>query len=369
VKLNVIVTMFVLVSFLSACAVKPEKEPEKFGTVKSVKVDKQVDKESGQIKIVTTQVEEKAERSIVDKGANALMAPQKVVSFGKYFSSYSVGLDNAVLASVYNSEDGADAGSDLWIYRNGKIRLTNTKYDHSTPSFSQDNRYVYFSSYKGKKNLGQYSQDSYIWRTASTGAGGLTRIGSPSFAYRSASESPNGEHILYSSVELYGNKPYIWYMKNNGALPTQLKQGYSPQWIDDETIIFAAMDESTGLETIWTCKIDGSMLTQIIADNKFNCKHPYPSPDGRHIAYVKEDPKNTNMKQNYAPSGSKQSNIQETRDVYIFNTENGLSQQITTNESRDDLPRWSPDGEYLYFRSSRGLGWNIWRVNASRLVE
>lgn len=57
----------------------------------------------------------------------------------------------------------------------------------------------------------------------------------------------------------------------------------------------------------------------------------------------------------------------ETRDVYVYDTQTGLSQQLTTNASRDDMPRWSADGSSLMFRSTRGVGWNIWRVDAGTI--
>jgi len=351
------------VFLLSACA-SPPKEPERFGVVETVKVEEKVDAKTGQVEIVKTIVEEKAERSVVDKGSDSLMAPQRVANFAQFFSYYDIGSDYSILASVYNQD--SENGSDLWIYRTGKMRLTNTNYDHSSPSYSADNRYVYFVSYKGKKSLGQSNQDSYIWKTSATGNGGITRIGSPAFSYAYPSESPNGEMILYSSVELYGNSSYVWYMGKNGSLPTQLKQGEEPQWITNEKIIFTAKDESTGLDTIWSCNIDGSMMTQIIADDKSNCLSPSISFDGKYIAYVKETSEVENLSKDDPAYTDK---IQETRDVYIFKVEDGLSQQVTTNESRDDLPKWSQDGKYLYFRSSRGLGWNVWRLDTSFLSQ
>jgi Tol biopolymer transport system component len=59
----------------------------------------------------------------------------------------------------------------------------------------------------------------------------------------------------------------------------------------------------------------------------------------------------------------------ETRDIYVYDRRTGLSQQLTTNSSRDDMPRWSADGSYLMFRSTRGVGWNIWRVDTSTILS
>lgn len=346
-----------------ACTMAP-KTPNRFGVVKTVKVEQQVNNETGQIQLVRKIVNEKAERSVVDKDSDALMTPQKVVSFKQFFSNYAIGPNGEILASVYN-QNGSN-GSDLWIYKNSKMRLTNTTYDHSDPSFSADGRYVYFVSYKGKRKFSQFSQDSYIWKTSATGNGGITRIGSPAFVYGSPLESPDGKKILFASIELFGNPPYIWYMNRNGSLPTQLKQGIEPQWINNNKILFAARDESTGMYAIWSCNTDGSMLTELISDNKYNCINPSMSKDGKYIAYVKEKASIEGLSKT---DPSFKDRIKETRDIYVYRVADGLSQQVTTNQSRDDLPKWSPDGKYLYFRSTRGLGWNIWRLETSFLNQ
>ena len=145
-------------------------------------------------------------------------------------------------------------------------------------------------------------------------------------------------------------------MNKNGALPTQLKQGEYASWIDDNTILFSAKDDTTGLYTIWTTKTDGSSLTQIIADNRMDCIAPEMSPDGKYIAFVKQLPNKTSL-----------STEMQSRDIYIFNTKDYLTQQVTTNRSRDDMPHWSNSGEHLYFRSSRGVSWNIWRISTKFL--
>ena len=107
--------------------------------------------------------------------------------------------------------------------------------------------------------------------------------------------------------------------------------------------------------SIWTCELDGSNLTQIIADNAMDCIFPAVSPDGKYLAFVKQVPSNEELEES------------QSRDVHAFRFADGLSQQLTTNASRDDMPKWSKDGKHLYFRSSRGLSWTIWRLDASFL--
>ena len=187
----------------------------------------------------------------------------------------------------------------------------------------------------------------------SSGGGGITRIGTPVFSYTNVLESPSGLHLLFCAREFYENSNFVWYSEKNGNLPTQLTQGSDAKWMTDDKIVFSNKDENSGLFTIWTLKIDGTELTQIISDAELDCIQPSSSPDGRHIAYVKQKP-GTNL---------------TTRDVFVYAIESGLSQQITTNISRDDMPQWSETGDNLYFRSTRGVSWNIWKVSTKFLDQ
>jgi len=348
-------TLFIGIQMLTGCAYKePVKDLPATGNVTVLIEKARVDEKEGLITIEVESYEELAERSIADKGAESLLTPQRYANIGTYFMSYQVGPENQIIASVFNNQEGRWF-SDLWIFDKGKIRLTKTNYLNNDPSFSIDGESVYFVSSRAKKSFKKYDQASYIWRIRSNGAGGLTRIGTPSNRFFDPVESPDENNILFSSREFYGSNNFIWYMQKNGALPTQLKQGQFAKWIDNDTIVFSSFDESTELYTIWTSKIDGSMLTQIISDINMHCIHPAPSKDGQFIAYVKQMP------------GT--GDLEDSRDIYIYNIKEGLSQQITTNLSRDDLPQWSNDGEFIYFRSSRGLRWNIWRLPTTFLTQ
>lgn len=355
---NKTISLFIISScffLFSGCSItKPKKDLKTTGKV-SVVIEKEIsDEKTGAIIVQAERLDEIADRSISDKGAEALLTPQRIANIGSsYFSSYSVGPSDEIIVSIYN-QDGK-FGSDLWIFKNGKIRLTNTNYFNQYPSFSSDGKIVYFAASSGKINQTKYDQNSYIWRMSSGGAGGLTRIGTPTYQIFYPLESPDGSKILFSSREFFDNSPFIWYMQKNGALPTQLKKGLFASWIDSTTIVFSAKDENTGFYSIWTFNIAGSNLTQIIFDNEMDCIFPTVDHSGQFIAYVKQYPNKNKIVE------------MQSRDIHIFQFKDGLSQQITTNISRDDMPHWSPKGDYLYFRSSRGLNWNIWRISTTFL--
>ena len=294
---------------------------------------------------------EYAEKSIADKGADSLMTAQRVIPMPTYFESYFIGYDNQIVASIYNFKKNTVLSSDVWLLGNGKVRITNSDYYNSNPSLSKDGKQIYFASDRGRVVRDAYAQNSYIWRMSSVGAGGLGRIGTASFYYSSPVESPNGEKVLLSQMDFSGKQPYIWYMGRNGELPTQLQSGRDAKWISDTQIVYSGIDESTNRWSLWTMNIDGTRLTQIQSDRSLHCIQPAPSPDGKYIAFVKQN--------------SKQ---EDSRDVYIYNVKSGLTFQVTTNKSRDDFPQWSQDSQHLYFRSSRGGKWNIWRIQSSKIA-
>jgi len=338
----------VIIAFIAGCATAP-KTPQinPYGNVTVVELGEVTDPKTAITSIVEQKKIEVAARSVTDDQSEAALTPQLAAEVGIYFGGYDVNDTKGILLTIPNTTFEGKQGSDLWIYKNGKTRLTKTNYYHNTPSYSDDGSFVLFSSKRGKWIVSQFNQDSYIWRMRSNGAGGMTRIGSPSYEYYSPSYSSDQSTILCEMISLRGNDSYIWYMEGNGSLPTQLTLGKSPKWLNEDTITYSTRDEITGRDTIWTCKIDGSMPTQVIADPTFDCIQPAPHPHGKYIAFVKQ---------------SAVSNSPQHRDVYVYDVESGLIQQVTTNESRDDLPNWSDDGSMLYFRSSRGINWNVWRV-------
>ena len=268
-----VATCLLLWAGCESTTVAPDDTPT--GNV-TVVVQKEVTSaESGQISIVAERLEEIAERSTSDKGASSLMTAQKVVNAGSPFSSFHVGKDDQIVASLYNQE--GKSGSDIWVFGSGKTRITKTNYFNNTPTFSADGKHIYFSSTRSMKTYGKFDQASYIWRMVSSGGGGITRIGTPVFAYVNVIESPNSMHVLFSSREFYENSNFVWYSAKNGNLPTQLTQGQDAKWMADDKIVFASKDENSGLFAIWTLKIDGTELTQIISDAELDCISPAAS--------------------------------------------------------------------------------------------
>jgi Tol biopolymer transport system component len=301
--------------------------------------------------------EELAEIDTFDTGSSSNIPPTQHVTIAddsRCFHHYGLHGKDKVVYSVENGNN--NSGFDLWVSngRTGKIRLTNTKLVHKYPSFSSDGKHVYFISRRGRSFD---NSSSYMWRMAANGSGGLTRIGNGVYSHTQAvQESPNGQYILYASKERYGGSSTIWFARKNGSTPTQLTVGTSAVWMDDNTIMYEASDTSNSLSSIWKMKLDGSEKTLIISERKSDVIQVIPSPDRKKLAYVTQ-------------ARNKRSNRKDTssRDIWVMDLTTGSPTQITTNLSQDAMPQWSSNGDSLYFASSRGVNWNIWKMNIASM--
>jgi dipeptidyl aminopeptidase/acylaminoacyl peptidase len=77
---------------------------------------------------------------------------------------------------------------------------------------------------------------------------------------------------------------------------------------------------------------------------------PQPSPDGRRVAFV-------------VSSLDVDADRRRT-DIWVVDRSGGIPQQLTTHTAGDFSPRWTPDGESLYFLSTRSGSSQVWRLDA-----
>jgi dipeptidyl aminopeptidase/acylaminoacyl peptidase len=79
-----------------------------------------------------------------------------------------------------------------------------------------------------------------------------------------------------------------------------------------------------------------------------NVADPQISPDGKRVAFTVTV---HDMKKGESNS-----------DLYVMNADGSALRQMTFNEEADHHPRWSPDGKYLLFVSTRENGPQAWRL-------
>ncbi|HUN61417.1 MAG TPA: winged helix-turn-helix domain-containing protein [Candidatus Sulfotelmatobacter sp.] len=114
---------------------------------------------------------------------------------------------------------------------------------------------------------------------------------------------------------------------------------------DGTKLVFMA--GSTDMMDIWVCRADGSALKQLTYTGRTGT--PRWSPDGRWIAFDSDG--------RTGRAG-----------IYVVSAEGGPIRAVVEDEYNNSVPSWSRDGEYIYFASTRGYGWEknqVWKVPAA----
>ena len=359
----------------------------------------------------------------------AYETPQKMsvsINKGKYIAHPFIAPDESYLMWDVVREDGY-GGSDIYISFRAKdgswmpaINMgeqINTALEESSPSVSQDGKYLFFSrgEWKSREDgsrywtAGPYWVDIKIIETLrpdpdlqnsaaitypiAYGADGIclsnvegtSKIKLTEGPHGYPAWSPDGKKIAFYGK--YDDKKTwsIHTMNNDGTNRQRLthaknKWDNAPDWSPDEKKIVFAREygdsENVWHYEIWIMNADGSNKTQI---KQLKGSNPYFTPDGRSIVFSWEfedkssaisianvDGTNiTRLTQNnsrewhpeVSPDG-KQITFMSDRDgnfeIYVMNID-GSNQKRLTNSSIDDwYPSWSPDSSQIIFSNTTG---------------
>ncbi len=171
---------------------------------------------------------------------------------------------------------------------------------------------------------------------------------------REVAWSPQGDLIAYISDET--GEEQIWLRDPAGAAPArQLTEGlarrlYNPVWSPDGTQIAFGDSEAR----ILVVDVATGAVRDVYDDPGFHA-HDYDwSPDSRYLAFSITD-----------PSMGRDGPI---RSLFIWDGSTDEARQVTSARYADFSPRWSPDGQHLFFLSEREfaplidvLEWNFAR--------
>lgn len=224
--------------------------------------------------------------------------------------------------------------------------VTQGDYFDIHPNPSVDGSTLYFSTTRNGR-LG-------IWNLRLNGKGGLRTVTMGNTADYSPALKPKTDHIYYAAVLPGSSAPaYIWNKPANGGMPEQLTEGSDPQWSPNgKKLLYVKGDVKKNKARIWVCDADGGNQTQLsVGSGEFNDIDASWSVDGKKIIFSS----NRSLlkgKRNY--------------DIYIMDSEGGNLVQLTTNGSHDDKPVFGPDGQTVFFRSNRGLVWDIWTMTINK---
>ena len=167
----------------------------------------------------------------------------------------------------------------------------------------------------------------------------LGPVGFPAF-------SPDGTQIAFSRT---GGPGGVFVMGRTGGNVRRLtSRGFNPSWSPDGTKITFALESTFG-NPYWRGAPNRELITVDVASGQETATgirdavQPSWSPNGHRIAYWGVDE-------------------QAWRDIYTTAANGTERMPVTRDVHVDHSPAWSPDGQWLYFASTRGGPMAIWRV-------
>ncbi len=175
--------------------------------------------------------------------------------------------------------------------------------------------------------------------------------------------SPDGKHIAFASARYGGFDIFLIPAKGGKArrLTTnsgsEIPSSFTP---DGKHIVFGAILQDdpnnaqfpTGAFTeLYKVSIEGGRPERILSTSALDAKY---SDDGKKILYY--DIKG------YEDDWRKHHTSSVTRDIWLYNTETGKHQKLTSYNGEDRYPVFSPDENTIYYLSERSGSFNVWAM-------
>ena len=203
-------------------------------------------------------------------------------------------------------------------------------------TWAADGRSLLFSSAR----TGVYA----LWRVPVSG-GVPERVVGPAVRDPGAPVvAPEGRRLV---VEDWVFEINLWESPADGAEP--VRRASSVLWdkqphlsADGQRLAF--ISNRSGFTEVWTATRDSSDLLRLTTFDGASVEHPRFSPDGGRLVF--------------------QVRTAVQADLYLMDADGSSLRRLTTHEADDVAPRWSRDGQFIYFGSDRGNSWQIWRIPA-----
>lgn len=236
--------------------------------------------------------------------------------------------------------------ANLWILDSSiagapRRAATTGNFFDITANASVDGKTLYFASTRNGRLA--------IWSLNMKTMSGLHLLTNANTADYSPAINPAATELLYTAVLPGGSNPaYLWSKPADGnGMPSQLREGYNAVWSPDgKKCLYVKGSMAKNQAKIWVMDANGGNPTQLSTGNgNYNDIDPRWSTDGKRIVFA-SNRGTVKGRQNY--------------DIWIMNADGSHITQLTTNSSCDDKPVFAPDNKTVFFRSNRGLVWDIW---------
>jgi serine/threonine protein kinase/Tol biopolymer transport system component len=272
-------------------------------------------------------------------------------------------------------------------------RVTDFGYN---PAWSPDAKAIAVAT-EGVVEPGTRTSRSQIWRIGL--ATGERRLVAPADAVQ-PSWSPDGRRLAYWGVSEEGSKRGVWTVAVDGGEAVKaLSDGFlnwNPVWSPDGAWLYFISDRNGSLN-VWRLAIDQD-TGRISGDpapvtaSSQSIRFLSMSRDGGHVAYATDERRNTlesmafdaarletageavpvvqgaKAVRTVDPSPDGQWLVFDTlpprEDLFIVKPDGSGLRQLTRDDHRDRIPRWSPDGRLILFYSNRSGRYEAWSVQA-----
>ncbi|MBY0503251.1 MAG: DPP IV N-terminal domain-containing protein [Bryobacteraceae bacterium] len=231
-------------------------------------------------------------------------------------------------------------------------------------SYSPDGKKLAFMRHPGvwsrRHYRGSYAADLWVMDTAAKTYAKLgdadykgnyfwPMYGASREIYFVSDRTPNEKNIKFAGPEVMKSVNNIWKIPETGGVPVQVTHHtdgnlYFPSIsADRKTIVY---EDNFGL---WKLDLATGKSVEIRIDLKSDSK-----ADDTPMVTVSEA-----SAFHLSPS-NRRAAVLVHGEVFTVATERGVPQRVTDSPSREDEPRWSPNGKWIAFTSDRGGRQEVW---------
>ena len=261
------------------------------------------------------------------------------------------------------------------------------------PAWSPDGKELMLAT-EGILEPGMRTSTSQIWRIGLTS--GERRLIDDGDAVQ-PSWSPNGRRIAYWGLGAEGSERGVWTVPADGGEAVQVllekSLTWNPVWSPDGAWLYFISDRSGSLN-LWRIGIDQgsgrvSGAPEPVTASSQSVRFLTLSRDGRRVAYATDERRDSlearafdaerlasggetvpivgaKAVRTVDPSPDGRWLVFDTlsprEDLFLVHPDGSGLRQLTRDEHRDRIPRWSPDGRLILFYSNRGGRYEAWAM-------